>query len=325
MGIQHMLDTVRSILFLIIFQILCLVPNTSYGINKPLNLVPSITHSSNYSGIVMNYDNMRVLYNKNADKKRYPASLVKMMTLYITFEALKNGKLKPAQKLIVSKRAASQPKSNLDLKAGEKIEVRQAIRAVIIKSANDAAVTLGEGVALSESKFVDMMNKKAKQLKMYNTKFMNAHGLHDEEQYTTARDMAKLAIALKKNFNTYYHLFSVKSFIHKGKEITGHNKVMDRYKCADGLKTGYIRASGFNLATTAKRPEGNLVAIVMGGQTARIRDDHMINILENTYKKLGSRPSEDYKNTSASSIFKNIDNTNKKNDHTMCWDLLEIH
>ena len=147
---------------------------------------------------------------------------------------------------------------------------------------------LGEAVAGNTKKFVVLMNKTAKKLKMNNTKFQNPHGLHDKKQYTTAADMAKLAIALKKDFSRYYHLFSMRSFIYRGKEIRGHNMVLNRYEWADGLKTGYVNASGFNLATSTKHPKGSLVAVVMGGQTAKIRDNHMIKLLDNAYAKLGN-------------------------------------
>ena len=124
---------------------------------------------------------------------------------------------------------------------------------------------------------------------MKSTSFQNANGLHHKKQYTTARDMAKLAIALKKDFPKYYQFFSMTSFKYRGKEIHGHNRVLQRYEWIDGLKTVYINASGFNLATSAKKPEGNLVAIVMGGQTAKIRDDHMVNLLDNAYARLSIR------------------------------------
>ncbi len=303
--------------------------------SKPVDITPSILKSSNYASIVINSRTGKVLFSKNADQKRYPASLTKMMTLYLTFDALKNKKLYPLKKLKVSKYASEQPKSNIDLKAGNKITVRKAIHAIIVKSANDAAVVLGESVAGNRKKFINLMNKTAKKLGMNDTSFQNAHGLHHEKQYTTARDMAKLAIALKKDFPKYYHLFSMTSFKYRGKEIHGHNRVLQRYEWIDGLKTGYINASGFNLATSAKKPEGNLVAIVMGGQTARIRDDHMVNLLDNAYARLSIRGKVKSKKSSKTQllnskkdVFKYASTESQKITNTtdkLCWDVLEIH
>jgi D-alanyl-D-alanine carboxypeptidase len=269
----------------IIYSLLAffLLINTSYARFKSLN----IKSSPNYSSIVLNADTGEVIHAVNHNKKRYPASLTKMMTLYLTFDALKKNKLGFSQSITVSKRAASMPRSNIDLKKGQRITVRQAIYALIVKSANDASVVLSEGISGNEDNFVALMNKKAKELGMYDTKFQNSHGWHHDGQYTTAHDLSKLATALRRDFPGYYHLFSMKSFVYRGKEIRGHNRVLGRYKHADGLKTGYVNASGFNLATSTSKPEGKLVAIVMGGQTAKIRDDHMINLLDKGYAKLG--------------------------------------
>jgi D-alanyl-D-alanine carboxypeptidase len=303
--------------------------------SKPVDITPSILKSSNYASIVINSKTGKVLFSKNADQKRYPASLTKMMTLYLTFDVLKKKKLYPLKKLKVSKYASEQPKSNIDLKAGNKITVRKAIHAIIVKSANDAAVVLGESIAGNRKKFINLMNKTAKKLGMKSTNFQNAHGLHHKKQYTTARDMAKLAIALKKDFPKYYHLFSMTSFKYRGKEIHGHNRVLQRYEWIDGLKTGYINASGFNLATSAKKPEGNLVAIVMGSQTARIRDDHMVNLLDNAYARLSIRGKVKSKKSSRiqllhskKGVFQYASTESQKITNTtdqLCWDVLEIH
>jgi D-alanyl-D-alanine carboxypeptidase len=319
-----------SELFLInlFFIYFLLQPFQAYS--RPISLEPSIFKSSNYASIVVNAKTGRVLFEKNADQKRYPASLTKMMTLYITFESLKKNKLSPLQKLTVSKHASEQPKSNIDLKRGQKITVRQAINALIVKSANDAAVVLGEAISGDRKKFIQLMNITAKKLNMKNTNFQNPHGLHHEEQYTTARDMAKLASALKRDFPKYYHLFSMTSFIYRGKEIKGHNRVLKRYAWADGLKTGYVNASGFNLATSTKKPEANLVAIVMGGQTARMRDDHMIDLLNNAYARLGVREKVKNGNFSQSKflnakrdVFQYVSESSKKTTNNN--DVLEIH
>lgn len=322
----------KILLLFILFE--CALFNISAN-SRPIDITPSILKSSNYASIVINVKTGKVLFSKNADQKRYPASLTKMMTLYLIFDALKKKKLYPLKKLKVSKYASEQPKSNIDLKSGNKITVRKAIHALIVKSANDAAVVLSESVAGNRKKFINLMNKTAKKLGMNSTSFQNANGLHHEKQYTTARDMAKLAIALKKDFPKYYHLFSMTSFIYRGEEIHGHNRVLKRYEWADGLKTGYINASGFNLATSAKRPEGNLVAIVMGGQTARIRDDHMINLLDNAYVRLSIRGKIKSKESSKTQllnskkdVFQYVSSESQQftnNTDKLCWDVLEIH
>ncbi len=322
-------------MFLIKLFLACLLFTSFEVWAKPVDITPSILRSSNYASIVINAKTGRVLFAKNADQRRYPASLTKMMTLYITFETLKKKKLSPLQKLTVSKHASEQPRSNIDLKRGQKITVRKAIHALIVKSANDAAVVLGEAISGDRRKFIGLMNKTAKKLNMKNTNFQNAHGLHHEKQYTTARDMAKLASALKKDFPRYYHLFSMTSFTYRGKEIKGHNRVLKRYEWADGLKTGYVNASGFNLATSTKKPEGNLVAIVMGAQTARIRDDHMIDLLDNAYARLGIKGRVKAKNTlqlksknTKKGVFQYVSSNLPKvtnNNDKLCWDALEIH
>lgn len=213
-----------------------------------------------------------------------------MMTLYLTFEALKSKKIHPLQQVKASGNAVRQPKSNINLGIGQKITIRKSIHALIVKSANDASVVLAEAVAGNEKTFVLLMNKKAKSLKMFGTNFKNSNGLHDNDQYTTARDMAKLAIALRNHFPRYYHLFSMRSFNFEGQKIKGHNNVLRRYKGADGLKTGYVKASGFNLVTSATNEYGTLMGVVMGGQTARIRDDHMIALLDKAYIFLKENP-----------------------------------
>ncbi len=258
------------------FITLLLIFNTSIN----FAYANSITRSSKYSALVMDSSSGEIIYAKNAHELRYPASLTKMMTLYLTFEALASGKLTMNQKIVVSHKAALQTPLKLGVKAGEKISVRDCIYAAIILSANDAVVVLAEAIAGGEWSFAKMMTEKAKRLGMIKTNFANSHGLHDNNQYTTAADMAKLALALKKNFPQYYPLFSKTSFTYKGKVIKGHNHVTKKYEGAEGLKTGYIRTSGYNLVTTAKKTYGHLVGVVFGGPTAKARDDHMMNILD---------------------------------------------
>ncbi|AIF81498.1 penicillin-binding protein dacF [endosymbiont of Acanthamoeba sp. UWC8] len=239
-----------------------------------------ITRSTRYAALVLDSATGKVIYSKNAHDLRYPASLTKLMTVYLAFEALESGKLTMNQQIVVSDRASREIPRKLGLKAGERITVRDCIYSTIVISANDSASVLAEAIAGSQWSFAKMMTKKAKALGMTRTNFANAHGCHDKNQYTTATDMAKLALALKKKFPKYYSLFSKTTITYKGKVLNGHNHVTKRYAGAEGLKTGYIRTSGFNLITTAKKPHGHLVGVVFGGENAKIRDDHMIKILD---------------------------------------------
>ena len=239
-----------------------------------------------YAALVVNANTGEILFQRNANAFRHPASLTKLMTLYLVFEKLENGKLRMNQKLKVSKKAARQRKSKLYLRAGSYITVRDAIYALIIKSANDAAVVLAEHIGKTELNFAKMMTKKAKLLGMKSTSFRNANGLHHPRQITTAYDMARLAIALRRDFRKYYSMFARKSFRYKGRIIAGHNHVLRRYKGADGLKTGFINAAGYNLVTSTSRANGRLVGVVLGGRSAKTRDNHMIRILNEGYRKL---------------------------------------
>ena len=205
------------------------------------------------SSIMVNADNGKVMYEMNADELRYPASLTKLMTLYITFNALENGRLKLTDKLNVSATAASRSPSKLGVRAGEKIMVKDAIMAVIVKSANDCATVLAEHFSKNEAEFAVLMTKTARKLNMNRTTFKNASGLPNSMQKTTARDMSKLAMAVYHHFPQYYKWFSVQSFKYKGQLITGHNHLLNTFSGADGMKTGYTAASGYNIITSAKR------------------------------------------------------------------------
>ena len=218
----------------------------------------------------------QVLYSKNADALRYPASLTKMMTLYLTFEALKDGKLDLKQTVSVSGKAAAQPQTNIALDRGERLPLRTAIESIVVRSANDSAMVLGEALGGTEFNFALLMSKKARELGMKNTVFRNPSGLPDNKQHTTAFDMARLAIALRRDFPDYYHYFSMSSFTYNGVTYPGHNHVMERYPGVDGVKTGFIRASGYNLVTSAERDGHRIVAVIMGGSTITARDNQMI-------------------------------------------------
>lgn len=238
-----------------------------------------------YASIVIEADTGYVLSEKNPDKKLYPASLTKMMTLYLTFEALEQGKLQKYSRLPVSKRAAFQEPSELGLTAGTSIRVEDAILGLVTKSANDVAVVLAEGIGGSETRFAAMMTAKAKALGMANTRFVNASGLHHPSQVSSARDMARLGQALIKDFPSQYRYFSTSSFTFAGKTYGNHNHLMKTYKGMDGLKTGYVYASGYNLAASAKRDGTRLIGVVFGGRTAKSRNDHMAQILDAAFNK----------------------------------------
>ncbi|MDT8893155.1 serine hydrolase [Halomonas sp. I1] len=233
-----------------------------------------------YAGIVIDTDTSEILYAENADAPRYPASLTKMMTLYMLFETLDQGGMTLGQRLPVSSTAAGMPATKLWLKPGSSIPVEKAIQALVVRSANDVAVVVAEALGGSESHFARMMTTRAREMGMEDTTFRNASGLPDDRQVTTARDMALLARRLMLDFPQYYPYFSLSRFTWRGKTLTGHNNLLDSYPGADGLKTGFIRASGFNVATSAKRGGRRILSVVMGGYTAASRDEHMANLLD---------------------------------------------
>lgn len=240
--------------------------------------------AAKYASIVLDAQSGEILHEKNANTPNYPASLTKMMTLYLVFEALENGTLKRDQKLRVSRRAARQPRSKLGLRSGERITVENAILALVTKSANDAATVVAETLAGNESKFAQLMTAKARALGMNQTTFRNASGLYNRGQLTTARDLATLAVSLLRDYPQYYHYFSTREFSYRGQTHDNHNKLLNKYSGTDGIKTGYIRASGFNLVVSTVRNGRRLIGVVMGGRTGRSRDRHMINLLSRAYK-----------------------------------------
>jgi len=239
--------------------------------------------AAKYESLVMDAKTGAVLEEFNADARTHPASLTKMMTLYLTFESLERGQLQKNQSLRVSAHAAGQQPSKLNLTTGETITVEQAILALTVKSANDAAVVLAEAAGGSESAFAQEMTQKARELGMTETTFRNASGLPNPGQVTTARDMAKLARALIRDYPQYYSYFSAREFTFQGTEIPTHNHVLVEYEGADGLKTGYIHSSGFNLVTSAVRNGRRLIGVVLGGQTSSQRDHAMMRLLDNGF------------------------------------------
>jgi D-alanyl-D-alanine carboxypeptidase len=231
------------------------------------------------AAIVVDGVNGRVLYERDAYELRYPASLTKLMTLYLLFEALHNGSLSLTSELPTSAFAASQSPTKLNLRPGDTIPVETAIKALVVRSANDVAVVVAEALGGTEENFARMMTAKAGQLGMLNTHFANASGLPDREQLTTAADMALLGRHIAYDFPQYFPYVSVTEFTFKGTQYSGHNNLIGSFDGADGLKTGYIRASGFNLATSAVRGNKHVIGVVLGGTTAASRDAEMRRLL----------------------------------------------
>lgn len=232
------------------------------------------------ASLIMDYSSGATLYSQNADEPRHPASLTKMMTLYMTFEALQQGRLSMDQKLLVSQFASEQDPTKLGLRPGATIPVRDAVLGLVTKSANDAAVTLAENLAGSEPAFARQMTQRARRLGMNATLFVNASGLPNDAQITTARDMAALGRALIRDFPDFYQLFSTRSFTYQGRVHPNHNRLMNVYDGMDGIKTGFIRASGFNLVASAKRDGRRLVGAVFGGTSPGQRDQLMAKLLD---------------------------------------------
>ncbi|MDR1476471.1 MAG: D-alanyl-D-alanine carboxypeptidase [Holosporales bacterium] len=230
------------------------------------------------AAIVIDYDaNRKIAFSNQAEATRYPASLTKMMTIYLLFEAIKQNKITLNTKFKVSKLATKQAPSKLDLRVGEKITVLNLIKALLVKSANDAAVVIAEGLVGSTEKFGRMMTAKAKQLGMKNTYFANPSGLPNSRQVTCAKDIATLGMAIFKDFPQYWYLFSIKSFCYNGRTHNTHCKILNWCKGTDGGKTGFTYASGFNLFVTAKKynSSGNskrVFVVVMGGDSGKSRD-----------------------------------------------------
>lgn len=241
--------------------------------------------ASKYASIVVDESTETVLYSRNADKLRYPASLTKIMTLYLIFEDLEAGRISLKSRIPVSKRAAGRSPSKLYLKPGQSISVEQAIYALVTKSANDVATAAAEKLAGSERNFAKRMTRKARALGMNSTTFKNASGLPNRQQKSTARDMATLAIAIRRDFPQFYRYFSTKTFSWKGQRFKNHNQLLSNYSGTDGIKTGYIGASGFNLVASVQRAGRRLIGVVFGGKTSRSRDRHMMSILDKQFKR----------------------------------------
>ncbi|WP_420393104.1 serine hydrolase [Acuticoccus sp.] len=233
-----------------------------------------------YAGLVVDVIAGKPLYEEQADAPRYPASLTKVMTLYIVFDELAAGRLSLDTRLTMSKYASGRPPSKIGIPPGGTIKVRDAIKALVTKSANDVAAAIAENVSGSEPAFARRMTETARGLGMNRTTFRNASGLPHGEQRTTARDMAKLGIAIQRDFPQYYGVFQTRTFTFANRHFGNHNRLLGSVKGVDGIKTGYIHASGFNLVTSVRRDGRHIVAVVMGGRTGASRNSHMTELVE---------------------------------------------
>jgi D-alanyl-D-alanine carboxypeptidase len=241
-------------------------------------------HDSNYrplyADIVIDDNSGQVLHDVNADEPRHPASLTKVMTLYLLFEQLDAGALKLDTPLAISAKAALEPPTKLGLRAGQTITVEDAIGGIVTRSANDAAVVVSETLGGSEEAFAKLMTAKAKALGMANTTYVNASGLPDDEQITTARDQAILGRVIHDRFPSYYSYFSLLHYQYQGKDLHNHNGLLGKLEGVDGIKTGYTEASGYNLALSVRRAKKCVVAVVLGGTSNSERDTRMRQLIE---------------------------------------------
>ncbi|MFN3857806.1 MAG: D-alanyl-D-alanine carboxypeptidase [Caulobacter sp.] len=240
---------------------------------------PNPADQPKYAAVVVDANSGEVLYAKRADSPRYPASITKVMTLYLAFEALADGRMKTTDLITVSAKAASQPPTKLGVSAGDVITVEDAMKAITVKSANDMSVALAEHMAGSEEKFAALMTLRAQELGMSNTRFVNASGLPDSRQVSTARDIAILSRAVMRDFPQYYSLFNLRSFTYRGVTMNNHNRLLARMDGVDGLKTGYTNASGYNLAASGVRDGRRLIVVMLGGSSGAARDNHVQELL----------------------------------------------
>ncbi len=234
-----------------------------------------------YASIVIDVNSGKTLHGVNPDAPRFPASVTKVMTLYMLFEQLERGRFQLDTPLRVSAFAARQAPSKIGFDAGETIEVEEAIKALVTKSANDVAVVVAEAIGGDQDTFAEMMTRKARSIGMKSTTFRNASGLPDREQVTTARDLARLGQAVHDRFPKYWRYFQTRNFEFAGRNYRNHNKLLGRVDGVDGIKTGFTRASGFNLLTSARDGNRHLIAVVLGGRSGRIRDAQMASLVEN--------------------------------------------
>ena len=249
----------------------------------------AIEAKAGYADFILDVNSGKVLQSTNADVLNHPASLTKMMTLYMVFEALRDGRLTWDQKIKMSANGARTIPMKLGIRQGETYTVREAVYGMIVRSANDVAEGIGDHLYGSEERFAAAMTAKARQLGMSRTVFRNGSGLPDSRQVTTARDMARLGLALMRDFPREYQLFATQSFNYRGRTIRGHNNLMYRYKGMDGIKTGFTNASGFNLVSAVNDNGRRVIGVVLGGKSARSRDARMAELLDEAMPKATTR------------------------------------
>ena len=238
-----------------------------------------------FSAIALDARTGKILFSKEIDGLRHPASLTKVMTLYLLFEDLKAKRISLATNFLVSRRASNMPPSKLGLKPGTSITIETAIKALVTRSANDVAATVAENLGGTEANFAARMSRTARTIGMSRSTFLNASGLPNPNQWTTARDMATLSLRIQRDFPQYYPYFKIASFVYNGQVIRTHNKLLGRYEGTDGIKTGYIAAAGFNLTTSAKRGNKRVVGVVLGAASNGSRNQYMMKMLDGTFPK----------------------------------------
>ncbi len=270
-----------------------------FALNAACLLLAAQTVEARHAAILIDAENGNVLHEVEAAQSWFPASLTKLMTLYLTFEALNNGEIHLHDRMYASRHAARQPQSHLGMRTGQSITVEEAILAVITRSANDVTVVLAEHLAVTEDNFAIRMTAKAHSMGMYNTYFMNATGLPNDWQVTTAHDMALLALKLYRNFPDYYHYFGAHSFEFKGREMFGINRFTATYEGAEGMKTGFTCNSGYNLVSSAYQNGRRLIGVILGGRSSNERYSLMINQMDrgfagdyNVVTNLGTMPTQ---------------------------------
>lgn len=267
----------RGFLTLLLIAGLAMTPTTP-------PLVAQSSDDARYAAIVVDAESGEVLFARHADSRRYPASITKVMTLYLTFEALSEGKVHLDDVLTVSPRAASQPPSKLGLAAGQTITLDNAMSATAVRSANDMAVAIAEHIGGSEARFTARMTLKAQELGMTQTRYVNANGLPDARQLTSARDLAILARAVMRDYPQYYRYFGLHDWAYEGREYRNTNGLLRGGSGYDGMKTGYTNASGYNLAASAVRDGRRLITIVLGGRSTASRNQHVAALMDTGFE-----------------------------------------
>lgn len=264
------------------------VPAAAFLTAAPAQAI-SLYEQPKYAAILVDAKTGEVLYSRRPDAARHPASITKVMTLYLTFEAIETGQLSLRDRVTFSARAAGQAPSKLPTRKGDSITVEQAIRALTVKSANDVAVALAEKIGGTEGDFAELMTKKARHLGMKNTRFVNASGLPNVNHSTTARDIAILSLATIQHYPQYYKYFSEPEFVYANQVMKSHNRLLNMLPGADGIKTGYTQAAGFTLAASAIRDGRRLIAVVLGGPSTMARDQNVRALLEAGFDVMKSR------------------------------------